>query len=191
MNKTIGFVGFKQVGKSTASKYLEDNYGFVRLNFKDGLLEEIKNNFPDLLTYFLHLYKCQDIKELFDTKPEGVRCLLQNYGTEVRRRDKHSYWVDRWKHTHMSNAFENYVTDDVRFLNEAQAVRDMGGILIRLTRPDITSGGSHTSETEQLDIVTDYTIECEQGGHEKLYKQLDNIIREMLLLTTVSFTNKG
>jgi len=47
----IGFVGFKQVGKSTAAKYLEKKYGAKRVNMKDGLVAELRKNFPDLLRY--------------------------------------------------------------------------------------------------------------------------------------------
>lgn len=116
----IALKGFKQVGKSTAASYLEEKYGFFRVNFKDALVAEIKQNFPDLL------------REI-----------------EV---------------------------DDCRFLNEAASVKKYGGTIVELQRPDITSGGTHKSETEQLEIVADHVIECVVGDHEKLYKELDKIV---------------
>ena len=100
----IGFTGYKQSGKSTAAKYLEEKYNFTRINFKDALVQEIKDNFPDLLEEICLIYeefsfpKEGDgvdfgIENMFQTKPPLMRALLQNYGTEVRRKDDQHYWV--------------------------------------------------------------------------------------------------
>lgn len=174
----IGLIGFKQVGKSTAAKFLEEKYGFVRHNMKDALVAEIKQNFPDLLEELAFIYD-MTVDELFEMKPLAMRALLQNYGTEVRRGDDDNYWVLKWMAWLNTGKHENnmFVTDDVRFINEGKAVKNMGGILIRLTRPDITTGGTHPSETEQLEIEADYTIECQPGDHEHLYRELDAIIQ--------------
>ena len=195
MSKIIGLIGFKQVGKSTAAKHLEEKHGFVRHNMKDALVTEIKQNFPDLLTEILKDYNFSvkefnsqydsrnalpeiNTDQLFDKKPPLMRALLQNYGTELRRRDSDSYWVSKWasKYWELEKEYTGVVTDDVRFLNEAKAVKDLDGILIRLTRPDIQTGGSHASETEQLEIQADYTIKCNPGDHEHLYSELDRIV---------------
>lgn len=169
----IGLIGFKQVGKSTAAKYLQGKYDFSRHNFKDALVAEIKQNFPDLLRELSIIYS-MTVDELFENKPPAMRALMQNYGTQVRRGDRDLYWVEQWVNGCL--ALPKIVVDDVRFLNEAEAVKKLGGILIRLTRPDITSGGTHSSETNQLEIVADHTIECKAGEHETLYAALDKII---------------
>lgn len=188
----VGFIGFQRVGKTTASNYLIEKYGFVRHNMKDALVAEIKQNFPDLLNAIVenendinsHLndvgVKTDDFcfEDLFIKKPPLMRALLQNYGTEVRRGDKDSYWTDQWVNKY-AVIHQHVVTDDIRFKNEADTVKAFRqGILIRLTRPDITSGGTHASETEQLEIEADYTIECKPGEHEALYKRLDEIINK-------------
>lgn len=193
MSKIIGLIGFKQVGKSTADKYLEEKYGFVRHNMKDALVAEIKQNFPDLLKEITVEYNdtatgpMRTVDDMFTIKPPLMRALLQNYGTEVRRGDDDNYWTNQWFKTISLNCvtddgksfYKKVVTDDVRFKNEAKAVKVVGGILIRLTRPDITTGGSHASETEQLEIEADYTIECQPGDHEHLYSELDRILKEV------------
>lgn len=168
----IGLIGFKQVGKSTASKYLEHRYKFQRHNFKDGLIEHIKQRFPDVLAGLMVLYK-MTIDELFDQKPPLMRALMVNVGTDDKRRDDPDHWIKIYTRT---LPYGNVVTDDVRFLNEAQVIKNNGGILIRLTRPDLTTGGDHRSETEQLQIVPDYTISCEAGDFEKLYRDIDLIM---------------
>ena len=168
----IGLVGFKQVGKSTAAKYLEDKYGFTRHNFKDALVQELKDNFPNLIEE-LEIHYNLSTPQLFIQKPPLMRALMQNYGTDVRRKDSPNYWTQQWvKNLDIGKT----VVDDVRFLNEAEAVKLGGGIIIRLTRSDIETGGTHLSETEQLEIVADHTIECDPGDHEALYRALDDII---------------
>lgn len=181
----IGLIGYKQSGKSTAAQHLAKKYGYIRHNFKDALIAEIKQNFPDLLEAILDATResgeyfyapSGDVSELFKTKPPLVRALMQNYGTEVRRKDNDDYWVHEW----VVNCFKKpkVIADDVRFLNEAKAVRGMNGILIRIIRTDIDSGGTHASETEQDQIKTDYTITVDKGEHDKLYSELDKIIDE-------------
>lgn len=169
----IGLIGFKQVGKSTAASYLETEYGFVRHNFKGGLINHIKERFPDVLALLMVLYN-MTMDELFDKKPPLMRALMVNVGTDDKRRDNPNHWIDIYYTTLPAG---RVVTDDVRFINEAKIIKDCQGILIRLTRPDLTTGGDHASETEQLQIVADYTIECEAGDFEKLYRELDLIIK--------------
>lgn len=173
----IGLVGFKQVGKSTAAKHLEGR-GFKRHNFKDALVKEMKENLHETLDQMvfdhLHWEGMKSIDDLFQLKPPLMRALMQNYGTDVRRKDNDNYWVDQWAKN--SYGMDHIVVDDVRFINEAEKVRERGGIIVRLTRPDIETGGTHASETEQLEIVADHTIDCEPGNHAKLYQALDEII---------------
>lgn len=190
----IGLVGFKQVGKSTAAKYLEEKYNAKRVNMKDQLVAEIKSRFPDLLAEIAndsqHRGFIDDeldldaaVKELFNVKPPLMRALMQNYGTEVRRGDDKNYWCERWLEAANAVSYDEHpivVVDDVRFINEADYVRKFHSKIIRLTRPDIKTGGTHASETEQLEIYADYEIACEQGDHQKLYDELDKIIEEIM-----------
>jgi hypothetical protein len=170
----IGLTGYKGSGKSTAAKYLEEKYGFKRVNFKDGLVAEMKERLPDVLEQ-LSKYHHLSVDELFNIKPEIMRALMQNYGTEVRRADDPDYWVNKWNKTVSGNDV-NIVVDDVRFGNERDALLMQEGVLIRITRLDITSGGEHQSETEQEGFEADFTIVAEPGSFESIYKQIDSII---------------
>jgi len=188
MTNLIAFTGYKQTGKTTAANHLIEHYGYMRHNFKDALVAEVKERFPDLLEEILfqemsyHSLAQREtyidsIDALLTTKPPLMRALLQNYGTEVRRRDNPNYWVHQWKYNlHRFPLERGVITDDVRFLNEAQAIKDLGGTIIRLTRPDITTGGEHSSETEMNQIESDYTIEVGPGEQDKLYAELDRIV---------------
>ena len=193
----IGLVGFKQSGKSTAAKYLEEKYGFVRHNFKDALIAELKQNFPDLLNAIANTtqeyIKPEDRVDitdlLFEMKPPLIRTLMQNYGTDVRRKDNPHYWTTAWMMgvaKHFEEEEYNIVVDDVRFMNEANTIRSFGSLLsvpyeqkiIRIMREDITTGGDHQSETEQLAIEADHTIQTAPGDFQGLYKALDDIMQK-------------
>jgi hypothetical protein len=180
----IGLTGYKGSGKSTVAKYIADEYGFKRVNFKDGLVQEMKEKFPTLLEeiaysvsmlqqYETGIGESLTVSDMFELKPPLMRKLMQEYGTEVRRADNMNYWVDEWKE---SVGTANIVTDDVRFQNEYDAVKELGGIIIRVVREDITSGGSHQSETEQESFEADFTIVGEPGSHDAIYKQIDSVI---------------
>lgn len=186
----IGLVGFKRTGKSTVAKYLEEKYGFVRLNMKDALIDEIKQNFPDLLEAIQAAYPTGGVPRLgiqwmptvdtlFEEKPPLMRALMVNYGTEVRRREDPDYWVLQWKLKAadlMLAGHRNIVVDDIRFLNEMQAITGWQGKTIRIVRDDITTGGNHESETQLIGVETDYTINSKQGDLEGLYKAVDDIM---------------
>ena len=180
----IAFTGKKQTGKSTCCAYLEEKYGFTRVNFKDALIAELKENFPELLQAIynaeqeLYSYPAESIDGLFVNKSPLIRPLMQNYGTNVRRKDKDSYWVDEWVKTLWEKGSDTKTTvDDVRFLNEASRVKGQGGIIIRLIRTDMEHTDTHVSETEMDLIIPDFTIVCNGNDHEHLYAELDRIYK--------------
>ena len=172
----IGFTGLKGSGKTTASLHIQKEYGFKNNNFKDALVAEMLDRMPKVLLELKTLYD-MNINELFSQKPPIMRALMHNYGTELRRGDDPDYWVRRWaENLHDSN----YVVDDVRFLNEAHAIRDRQGVIIRIVRHDQDdSNDQHVSEQEQNQIKADFTIYASTGNHTSLYKQIDDVIQQL------------
>lgn len=168
----IALIGMKQSGKSTASKYLQEKYGFKPHNFKDALIEEIKTYFPDFIKAECELYNCTP-EELFEKKPGHIRQLMQNFGTELRRKQNPDYWVNKW----WQNAeYESkIVVDDCRFHNEANEIKVRNGIIIKIIRTGQENKDLHQSEQEFNQIIPDYTIEVATGEQIKLYEQLDKI----------------
>lgn len=173
----IAFKGKKRSGKTVCSDYLVEK-GFTKINFKDALVDEIRQNFPDLL---------REIGDDFENKPPMLRALLQNYGTEVRRRDDENYWVNKWEQRKPLNG--DIVVDDCRFLNEAEAIKRHGGIIIKIDRPGYI-GDEHQSETEQDQIKEDFTIH-NNSTLEDLYKKLDDILTtyEGMISYGIGFNN--
>lgn len=167
----IAFTGKKKSGKSKAAEYLI-SLGFTPINFKDALVEELKENFPDLLKKLSEIYQ-MTIDELFKEKPPAMRSLMQNYGTDVRRKECNDYWVNKWLNKTLK--INNIVVDDCRFLNEAQAVRTYNGKIYRINRNGY-SGDKHQSETEMDKIKIDGEID-NNGKLKDLYKKLNLIIK--------------
>jgi len=183
----IGLLGFKHVGKSTAAKHLIKNHGFILHNMKGAIISEMKENLGDLLNEIVRHLEIKrgsfeiepwTIDRLFDEKPPLMRALMVDYGM-MRRKDNEDYWVKQWLSGYAITKGP-VVVDDVRFKNEARAIRDMNGILIRLNRSDVTTGGDSISETEHLDIQEHYTINAGPGEEEYVYKVLDQIMSEVL-----------
>lgn len=180
-SKIIALTGLKQSGKSTVAKYLEEVYGFRRINFKDALLAELKEYFPDFLSAEAEYHKCT-INELLEKKPGHIRQLLQNFGTELRRGENENYWVDQWRRHILFGSFvDKVVVDDCRFLNEAAAIRGMGGKIIRVMKTGQEMNDSHASESEMKHIQVDHIIAADQGDHEMLIKQVDKIMESIIL----------
>tara|TARA_R100001143_G_C3348643_1_gene128260 strand:- start:864 stop:1403 length:540 start_codon:yes stop_codon:yes gene_type:complete len=171
----IGICGLKQSGKTTVAEYLRNDYGFDRLNFKDALIDEMKENFPDVLSELADVYNCK-VDDLFLEKPPLVRYLLQNYGTEVRRKDDKDYWVRAYGKKIDSINSRRIATDDVRFLNEADAIKNAGGILIRVVNPDVVADDMHQSEIEGGEIEVDFTLVARTGNKKGLFKQMNKVL---------------
>jgi hypothetical protein len=59
------------------------------------------------------------------------------------------------------------IIDDVRYINEAAAIRAVGGIIVRIIRPGLTPM-DHSSETEQQHIIADYTVTNDEHLEQEL-----------------------
>lgn len=113
------------------------------------------------------------------------RCLMQLLGTEWGRELIDSeIWVRAWKGQAIRLLGEgrSVVCDDARFPNEAQAIKDLGGVMVRLLRPD---GGSasyaeHASEGALANwsfdhtLINDRTIDALHLQVDELFSHLHN-----------------
>jgi hypothetical protein len=155
----VGISGKATAGKSAVAARLADRWGFAVVSFADALREEVLARFP-LLLRAIHDMVCgghnpEDCirRMVYEVKPRGIRELLQEYGSEVRRADQPDYWIERWSEGVLRSVgaagFDYVATPDVRFENEARAVLRAGGVLWRIERPNHPEipGSSHASET--------------------------------------------
>lgn len=104
-------------------------------------------------------FEDQEFKKT-DLGPEWgmtVRDFLQRLGTDGLRNGLHeNTWVNALMADYncvpadrAPNGWDcsNWIITDTRFPNEAQAIKDRGGIIIRVDRPGVTAINAHPSET--------------------------------------------
>lgn len=112
-----------------------------------------------------------------ETKYEVLtyRSLLQKIGTEAMRDCIHeNIWVNALSSDLKED--KNYVISDMRFPNELQAIKDRGGITIRITRPG-TAVGTHPSETALDNSTFDYEI-LNDGSISDLIEKVKIILQK-------------
>lgn len=176
----IGLTGYKQSGKSVASKYLQEKYNFTPHNFKDGLIKELKNNFPDYLKKESEHHACT-IDELFERKPGSIREFMKNYAVELKRKEYPEYWDYKWLETVPKG--KDVVVDDLRFKSNVYTLKYRDphnlGIIIRIKKVGQVNTDTHQTESEIDSIPADYTIEAVQGDHAKIHSDLDKIIQTL------------
>lgn len=90
-----------------------------------------------------------------------VRRLLQRMGTEAGREVLgKNIWIDvaRTKITSVLAGNGRVVVTDCRFVNEAEAIRKMGGVIWKLERPGAGIGTHHASEQQIGAIRADWVV---------------------------------
>lgn len=79
------------------------------------------------------------------------------------------------------NWFPKWIISDCRFPNEAKAVKDRGGIIIKIERPDIVSNDNHASETS-VDLVEYDELIVNSGSIEDLIDKVKQILIKYKIL---------
>lgn len=99
---------------------------------------------------------------------KSTRHAMQTLGTEWGRDciDK-DFWVQATLRGAV--AAGKAVISDVRFKNEAAAIKEHGGVLVQIVRDAAPNGDSHTSE--KIDFTPDYTI-LNNGTIEELTQHI-------------------
>ena len=147
--KLIGLVGRKRSGKDTVCEMLAGILPNVhRIAFADALKEELAAAMG-VTTAYIEEHK------------SDLRLLLQAWGTEWRRNlCSPTYWIDQTR-AKIEAAPEGavVVVTDVRFPNEGDLIREMGGTVTRVYRCDVNAAeDEHASETAMDDYHCDAVI---------------------------------
>lgn len=180
----IGLTGYIGSGKTLAARHLVTRHGFVSLNFKDALDDELIRFFPDLLTEILSYYSNSDIRTIVDLlryKPTLplIRALKQNFGTDVRRFEDPNYWCLRWVDAwERISKGESVVVDDVRFLNEARFLRSRGGVIVKIARGGDFPSTDHASESEIAHVPVQMIISNRTNDRQDLFTSMDKLVEE-------------
>ena len=205
-NLLIGCVGFQGSGKDTIADYLQNIYGFKRDSFAATLKDAVAAVFGwDRELLEGRTRESRAWREQVDpwwanrlNMPNLTpRLVLQLWGPEVARKAFHDdTWIASLEHK-LSKAHNDIVITDVRFPNEIKAVRDAGGIVVRVVRgpdpdwyetalganagilPDqelLKQLGIHPSEWAWIGTDFDAVLDNSQEGLDNLYRQIKDLV---------------
>ncbi len=184
----IGIAGKKRSGKDTVAQMLihcAETAGIkaTRRALADALKEECAAMVSE------RLGGSKSIEDIFvemntDGVKERYRLLLQWWGTEFKRgMVSDTYWVDtlrEWILTNCNTDREMVLIPDIRFPNEVEMVKQLGGIVIQVQRPGIDTGDGHASE-KALDDFTDWdTIVLNDSDLESLTSVISKFFATLL-----------
>lgn len=176
MKLLVGLTGYARSGKDTAAAYLAEIFQMDHRAFAENLKritailadEPVANFHDDVLK-----------EQLCPALGMTRRKAMQVVGTEMVRE---RFGPDIW-HTNLLNSWRAQgcgptVISDVRFDNEARAVRNAGGVIVRIVRPGAGLGGeaaNHVSEQGVSEHLVDFTI-VNDGSHAELYIKLHELM---------------
>ena len=204
----IGLTGFQGSGKDTIADYLQNIYGFKRDSFAATLKDAVAAVFGwDRELLEGRTTESRVWRETVDpwwanrlNMPDLTpRLVLQKWGTEVARRSWHDdTWIASLENK-LARAHNNIVITDVRFPNEIQAVRNAGGVVIRVVRgPEpawhkvaVAANNNpqpnastvilnelkiHPSEWAWIGTDFDAVLDNNQEGLDNLYAQVKDLV---------------
>lgn len=160
----IALNGYAKSGKDQVAQYIREmdpTFEIRKFSAKVKQFASILTGFPVEL-FEDQMFKTQPLERCWWTVndegvvPMTVRDLLQKLGTDAIRNGLHP---DAWVNALMAEyRWQNWVITDCRFPNEAKAVKERGGVIVRIDRPGIGPVNAHPSETALDKWNFDYRI---------------------------------
>ncbi len=163
----IGLTGRAGAGKDTVADCLVQHHGYAKHAFADPFKRFCQEVFGFTRE---QLWGPSELRNAPDPRWDGLtpRRALQQLGTEWGRAMHPDLWVRSLLFAWMRNRVERresefWVVPDVRFKNELQLIRDSGGVVWKIIRPDgaeiVGEAGTHESEAgvtgEHLQLFND------------------------------------
>lgn len=173
MKQIIGITGKAGSGKDTVADYLVARHNFVKVSFaqplKDGLCAMFGWSQEQLLD---RVWK--------ESALEGIgkspRELMQTLGTEWGRDLVHKELWLMLARQRIEASEKSVVISDLRFDNEAELIRSLGGQVIHLTRPQTTEVAAHSSERPVTAISVDKVV-VNSGSTTELFRNVDGLVK--------------
>lgn len=185
----VGICGFAQVGKDTLANELVTRDGYHRVAFADAMRNvlyalnpiveiprRITLNGTSWLAGGTHNVRLSTIIDesgwdVAKVEHPEIRQLLQRLGTDGGRK---YLGEDIWVRTALDNQqAEKLVVPDVRFPDEAQSIKERGGVIVRIKREGYEPVNAHISETAYQD--QDFII-VNDGTPEDLYNEFKKLV---------------
>jgi len=162
-----------QSGKSTLTSFLEQHFYFRPLAIADPIKRIVRQLLlscsldPRVVDQLMEAAKETPIPKLGN---KSVRELCQSLGKDWGR---DLVGEDLWLNILMSNLHPNhaYVIDGLRFPNEYQAIKERGGEVWKIIRPDAILPNDHPSEG-LLDHYPFDRVLVNDGTKQELFQQI-------------------
>lgn len=179
----IAITGKKGAGKDTLAKAFV-NQGFMNVKFADPLKGMMRTmyRYAGLSEVDIHRKLEGDLKEVSCPVLGGntPRKAMQTLGTEWRHTVDHHLWtrIFRDRALDLMQCGEPLVCTDLRFISEANLIKDLGGYILRVHRPGPENTDGHVSEKEMDAIEVDKTI-YNVGTIEDLHNKANTYLQEI------------
>ncbi len=191
----IAITGHKGHGKDTIGDVLVREFGFVKYSIAGPLKKAAQEIFSFTDEQVFGDYNIKDqIDPRFGVSP---RKILQVIGTELFQYDIYNHlpeliekipprkiWILRFKWWYEHTDWLNVVITDLRFPHEAEVIKELGGIIIKVYRPALNLGKDiHPSEKEIDDIEFDYllvSVEDIDAYRDQARKLFNEILKEQI-----------
>lgn len=162
------------------NKYNFENLGYYKKSFAENLKRIV------MILTGLNQYELEDAKNnnhifpfKYEDKEITYREALQYIGTDIFRSKMPNIWVESLLSQYDTlDTSKTWIIPDVRIKNEAQAIKNRGGILLNVHNPNLQSQDPHPSETDLDDYEYDYTIE-NNGSLEDLLLEVINVVNKI------------
>ena len=168
MHKSIiGLAGPKYSGKTSAALALVEQ-GFIRVSFAEPLklmIEQLLKS-AGLSAEAISIAMTEQKEQVIPCLSKSPRELMQTLGTEWGRQLVDAdLWLNLVRNRMASSANDYWVFDNVRFENEADFIRELGGLIIHIDRTGDelefmpTPSLEHISEQRLMNHYTDEFVE--------------------------------
>jgi len=168
----LGIGGYPEAGKDTVADYLVNSLGWAKVNMSTPLLAQLRTLNPIVDFKRKHWYSLRRSPVHFSDLTDQVgyvkakenaeyRRLMKVYGTDVGREIDENLWVNIARETIEQLRLEGnkVVITGMRFPNELQMIRELGGTLLWVDRPSLDiSKHQHSSDESVHEPDFDGTV---------------------------------
>lgn len=188
----IGLTGYKSSGKSLCANHLCEKYNAHELAFADQLKLICSKLYNIPLANF---YDAKLKEVVIDELCATPRQLMQVIGMKFREVSDDipeitvkNPWVFNVKNE-IIKLFEKYgrnvpiVISDVRFEDEFDMIKGLGGVIVRIHRPieKIPFLDNHVSETSMQSLKPDYMI-CNNSSIDRFKETVNELMKKIYLM---------
>ncbi len=174
--KIIGISGKLNSGKTTLANYIVNEYKYTKYSFADPLKKGLMEIFGFEYDQVYTTKGKETLDKYWNITPRDT---MQYFGTTIFRNNinklipemNENFWVNRFKKNYKG---EYLVIDDVRFINEINIIKELGGIIIRINRNnELNKSNYHISEII-LDNYNEFDLIIENNKNIDFLKKTFN-----------------